>query len=219
MNSSQTITKISGALVKAQLEMSNAKKDAVNPFFKKTYADLNAIREAVLPVLNKHGISAIQPTCFIDGTTFVETILLHESGEFISSLTQVVVDKVNDAQRHGSGLSYARRYALQSIVNIGAEDDDANGATDKKDLKKEAPVKSEMPIHPVTKGSDSTPPKTAAVIQPDRKALTTKAFAQAVSRITDATHPEPELIGKLRETYLLSESQEKELKELEKQPA
>ena len=39
-----------------------------------------------------------------------------------------MVDKVNDAQRHGSGLSYARRYALQSIVNIGAEDDDANKA-------------------------------------------------------------------------------------------
>jgi len=79
-------------------------------------------------VLNKNGISAIQPTCIIDGADYVETVLLHESGEFISSLTRIVVDKVNDAQRHGSGLSYARRYALQSIVNIGAEDDDANKA-------------------------------------------------------------------------------------------
>lgn len=128
MQTSQTITKIAAALLKAQSEMSNAKKDAVNPFFKKTYADLNAIREAVLPVLNKNGISAIQPTCIIEGADYVETVLLHESGEFISSLTRIVVDKVNDAQRHGSGLSYARRYALQSIVNIGAEDDDANKA-------------------------------------------------------------------------------------------
>ena len=128
MQTSQTITKIAAALLKAQSEMSNAKKDAINPFFKKTYADLNAIREAVLPVLNKNGISAIQPTCIIDGADYVETVLLHESGEFISSLTRIVVDKVNDAQRHGSGLSYARRYALQSIVNIGAEDDDANKA-------------------------------------------------------------------------------------------
>jgi hypothetical protein len=108
--------------------MGNATKDAINPFFKKTYADLNAIREAVLPVLNRNGICAIQPTIVIDGCDFVETILLHNSGEFISSLTRIVVDKVNDAQRHGSGLSYARRYALQSIVNIGAEDDDANKA-------------------------------------------------------------------------------------------
>ena len=126
MNTSTTIAKISAALVKAQSEMSNAKKDAVNPFFKKNYADLNAIREAVLPVLNSHGISSIQPMCVIDGAFFVETILLHETGEYISSLTPVINDKPNDSQRHGSGVSYARRYALQSIVNIGAEDDDGN---------------------------------------------------------------------------------------------
>lgn len=131
MNSSPTITKIAPALVKAQSEMSNAKKDAVNPFFKKTYADLNSIREAVLPSLNKNGITVIQPTCNIEGVDYVETILLHESGEYISSLTRVVVDRPNDAQRHGSGLSYARRYALQSITNIGAEDDDANKAVAK----------------------------------------------------------------------------------------
>jgi hypothetical protein len=143
MNTSPTITKIAAALVQAQSEMGNATKDAINPFFKKTYADLNAIREAVLPVLNRNGICAIQPTIVIDGCDFVETILLHNSGEFISSLTRIVVDKVNDAQRHGSGLSYARRYALQSIVNIGAEDDDANKAVapqavkEKKEIAKE----------------------------------------------------------------------------------
>jgi len=128
MNSSPTIIKIAAALVKAQAEMGNATKDKINPFFKSHYADLNAVREASLPILNKHGISAIQPTTTIDGVPFVETILLHESGEYISSLTQIVVDKINDAQRHGSGLSYARRYALSSIVNIGAEDDDAQKA-------------------------------------------------------------------------------------------
>jgi hypothetical protein len=128
MNKSETINKVAAALVKAQSEMSNAKKGATNPFFKSKYADLNSIREAALPVLNAHGITIIQPTCVLDGVNYVETILLHESGEYISSLTQIVVDKVNDAQKHGSGLSYARRYALQSIVCLGAEDDDANAA-------------------------------------------------------------------------------------------
>lgn len=47
---------ISTALVKAQSEMSNPKKGATNPFFKSKYADLNSVREAVLPVLNEHGI-------------------------------------------------------------------------------------------------------------------------------------------------------------------
>jgi hypothetical protein len=128
MNKSETINKVAAALVKAQSEMSNAKKGATNPFFKSKYADLNSIREAALPVLNAHGITIIQPTCVLDGVNYVETILLHESGEYISSLTQIVVDKMNDAQKHGSGLSYARRYALQSIVCLGAEDDDANAA-------------------------------------------------------------------------------------------
>lgn len=132
MNSSPTIGKIAPELVKAQAEMGNAKKDATNPFFKKNYADINSVREAIMPALNTHGICVIQPTTVIDGITYIETILLHESGEFISSLTPVVVDKINDAQRHGSGISYARRYALQSIANIGAEDDDGNAATGKK---------------------------------------------------------------------------------------
>jgi hypothetical protein len=157
MNTSQTITKIAAALVQAQSEMGNATKDAINPFFKKTYADLNAIREAVLPVLNRNGICAIQPTIVIDGCDFVETILLHNSGEFISSLTRIVVDKVNDAQRHGSGLSYARRYALQSIVNIGAEDDDANKAVapqqvkEKKEIAKETIKNQEEINHAIDK--------------------------------------------------------------------
>ena len=128
MNRSESIAKISAALVKSQAEMSNAKKGSNNPFFKSKYADINSIREAALPVLNSHGITVIQPTCVVDGINYVETILLHESGEYISSLTQIVVDKVTDAQKHGSGLSYARRYALQSIVCLGAEDDDANAA-------------------------------------------------------------------------------------------
>lgn len=139
MTSSQSITNISVALVKAQKDMGNAKKDSINPFFKKSYADLNAIREAVLPSLNANGISVLQPTCIVEGKSYVETILLHESGEYISSLTEIIVDKPNDAQRHGSGLSYARRYALASIVNIGAEDDDANSATSKKQDQKQPP--------------------------------------------------------------------------------
>lgn len=137
MNSSPTITKISIALVKAQKEMGNAVKGSANPFFKSKYADLNAVREAVLPVFNNNGISVIQPTCVIDGKNYVETILLHESGEFLSGVTEIISDKPNDAQKHGSGLSYARRYGLSSIAGIGAEDDDANHASSKQEVKHE----------------------------------------------------------------------------------
>jgi hypothetical protein len=128
LNRSESITKIAIALVKAQAAMGNAVKDSKNPFFKSNYADLNAVREACLPALNANGVSVLQPTVHVEGKPFVETVLLHESGEFISSLTEVICAKQNDPQAHGSGVSYARRYGLQSMVNLGSADDDGEGA-------------------------------------------------------------------------------------------
>jgi ERF superfamily len=122
------IKQIATALLKAQSEMSNPIKGSTNPFFKSKYADLNSIREAVIPVLNANGISVLQPTFTVDSKNFVKTILLHESGEFLESLTEILFAKQNDAQAQGSGISYARRYALQSFVCIGADDDDAQKA-------------------------------------------------------------------------------------------
>ena len=123
---------IATALLKAQSEMSNPKKGATNPFFKSKYADLNAIREAVIPTLNENGISVLQPIVHVDGKNFVKTILLHESGELMESLTEIIYNKQNDAQAQGSGISYARRYALQSFVCVGADDDDGQKAVQSK---------------------------------------------------------------------------------------
>jgi hypothetical protein len=134
---------ISKALLEAQREMGNALKDSKNPFFKSSYADLNSIREACLPSLNKHGIVVLQPTAFIDGKNFIKTILLHESGESMESLTEIVYSKQNDAQSQGSGITYARRYGLQSFVNVGAEDDDGNKSSQ---LKKEETPKQKVPL-------------------------------------------------------------------------
>ena len=123
---------IATALLKAQSEMSNPKKGATNPFFKSKYADLNAIREAVIPTLNKNGITVLQPIVHFEGKNFVKTVLLHESGELLESLTEIIYNKTNDAQAQGSGISYARRYALQSFVCVGADDDDGNKAVQTK---------------------------------------------------------------------------------------
>jgi hypothetical protein len=123
---------IATALLKAQSEMSNPKKQAENPFFKKKYADLNSIREAVIPTLNANGITVLQPIVHVDGKNFVKTILLHETGEMLESLTEIVYNKINDAQAQGSGISYARRYSLQSFVCVGADDDDGNKAVEPK---------------------------------------------------------------------------------------
>lgn len=128
MIKSESIAQVSSAFVKAQSEMGNATKGTSNPFFKSKFADLNAIREASLPVLSKHGLSIAQPTVYIDGKKFVQTTLIHESGEFIGGLTEILSVKETDAQAQGSGISYARRYGLQSLLCIGAEDDDGESA-------------------------------------------------------------------------------------------
>lgn len=129
MQTSPTIAKIAKALLEAQKEMVNAVKDSKNPFFKSTYADLNSVREACMPALNKNNISAIQPTVSFEGRNYINTILMHESGEYLSGLTEIIYTKTNDAQAQGSGISYARRYGLQSMCNVGVADDDGNKAS------------------------------------------------------------------------------------------
>ena len=116
------------AFVKAQLEMVNATKDSNNPHFKSKYADLTSVRDACVPYLNKHGIAVLQPILQLENKQWIKTTLLHESGEEYSCLTEIIYNQ-NTAQAHGSGITYARRYGLQSLVCIGAEDDDGNEAS------------------------------------------------------------------------------------------
>ena len=130
MNKSESIVKLSMALLKAQKAMGSATKDAKNPFFKSNYADYGSVLEVVKGPLNDHGILVLQPHSQ-DGTgSFVETVLVHaDSGEYISSSTPVICAKQNDPQAMGSAITYARRYGLQSLLSIPSEDDDANSAT------------------------------------------------------------------------------------------
>lgn len=138
----KTINKFAAAFIAAQSQMVDAKKDSTNPFFKNKYADLNSVREACVPALNANGIAVLQPIVQVDGKNFVKTLLLHESGESMECLTEILFAKQNDPQAQGSGITYARRYGLQSLVNIGAEDDDGNKAAEKsKSEPKKEPIK------------------------------------------------------------------------------
>lgn len=125
MNKSESIKEIATALNKAQAEMSGAKKKETNPFFKSKYADMNAVVDAVRIPFSENGLSYSQFPLFEDGKVGVETILMHSSGEWISSVLLLPMTK-QDPQSAGSAITYARRYALQSIAGIPAEDDDGN---------------------------------------------------------------------------------------------
>lgn len=132
MIKSESIVNLAAALVRAQRKMVNAKKDAKNLFFKSTYANLNSVREAVTPALNEEGISVLQLMIHHSEKNFVRTTLLHESGEYVCSDTEIVVKEANNPQALGSAISYARRYGLSSATSSGAEDDDGEAAVERK---------------------------------------------------------------------------------------
>ncbi len=136
---------IATALLKAQQEMVNPKKANTNPFFKNKYAGLNEVLDAVVSVLNNNGIVVLQPMVHLDNKNFVKTVLMHESGEMLESFTEIIYNKQNDAQAQGSGITYARRYGLQSFVSVGAEDDDGNSAS-KTDVKTLPDQKNAEPV-------------------------------------------------------------------------
>jgi len=116
------------ALNKAQKAMGAAKKGAKNPFFKSKYADLNSVIEAVKDPLNDNGITVLQRHAVTEHGPVVRTTLIHVSGELIESDTLIEVAKKSDPQALGSAISYARRYGLQSLLCLPAEDDDGETA-------------------------------------------------------------------------------------------
>ena len=131
MNKSDTIASLAAALNKAQAEMSGAKKSAKNPFFKSNYANLEEVINCVKEPFANNGLSFVQFPISGEGLAGVETIIMHESGEFISGEFLLKCSK-NDPQGMGSAITYARRYGLQSACGVPSEDDDGEGAMKRK---------------------------------------------------------------------------------------
>lgn len=128
MNRSDSIASLAKALVAAQKELKNPALDKSNPHFRSKFASLAGVRDTVTPILAKHGLTVLQLLCNDEHGVACETVLTHESGEFISSTFSVPVTK-HDAQGVGSAATYARRYALMALCNVvGDEDDDGNAA-------------------------------------------------------------------------------------------
>lgn len=125
---SSSVAALAAALAKAQGLMTHASKDAQNPHFKNRYADLAAVWSAIREPLSVNGLSVVQTVTQGDGTVGVRSLLLHASGEWISSALEMPVAQ-KTPQGYGSALTYARRYALSALVGIAQDDDDAEAAT------------------------------------------------------------------------------------------
>ena len=115
------------------------------------YADIADVLEAALPVLSQHKLAVVQPTMVSNGAIFVITRLCHASGQWLES--EYPVATINgDHQKMGGAMTYARRYALCSLLGIAADEDtDGVGAEEQP---KQAPARTQ-----VTSGKREAPPE------------------------------------------------------------
>jgi hypothetical protein len=114
------------SLHKAKTEIGKVTKNATNPHFKQSYADINALIETVEPILLNNGLLLLQT--IKDGKQ--KSVIYHvESGENIES--EIDLPTSGTAQAMGSAITYYRRYTLQSLLTLQAEDDDGHKASEK----------------------------------------------------------------------------------------
>lgn len=127
MEKSESIKELALALCKFQSAVETIKKKEENPFFHSKYASLAEILNVIRQPLADNGLSFVQ---FPKGKYGLETMLMHESGEWISEGYEMEPSK-KDPQGAGSVITYQRRYALGAILGLNIdEDDDANSTSE-----------------------------------------------------------------------------------------
>lgn len=152
MTTSNTTSKLFAALAKAQAEMKAVPFDAQNPFLKNRYASLGAIIESSRATLAKHGLSVVQMPINEGDFIGVETLLGHESGEYVSNRFTMHIGEEKGksaAQVAGSIVTYLRRYSLGAFLNAYA-DEDTDGEAASPTLIKNAPKAAPAPAKPAT---------------------------------------------------------------------
>jgi ERF superfamily protein len=131
MNKSDDIGQLSAALVSFQSEAIDASKDRKGYGYK--YADLSGVLEVIRPLAAKHKIAFTQLLSYANDRVVIETVLFHESNQWISSIFSIPVEipisqkgkqTMTQAQAIGCVITYARRYALSAIFGITQEDND-----------------------------------------------------------------------------------------------
>lgn len=125
----KTETNFYEKLAAVKAEVGRISKDSSNPFFKSKYFDVNSLLLHVEPIIQKHGLILLQPI----QDNLVKSIIFDTNGFSIES--GIVLPELNDPQKLGSAITYYRRYTLQSLLALQAEDDDANLASNKVNAK------------------------------------------------------------------------------------
>jgi len=171
MEHSEKIGELAKALAMAQGGFKPVKRDATNPFYHSKYAPLSSIIDATREALTKNGLAFLQTVSVNDHVT-VETMLMHESGEWVKGAISLK-PKADDPQAAGSAITYGRRYSLGAILGVASEDDDdgntAGGKTEQKKAEPRQEPKAEAPAQPARKPQVSNPDDT--ITQPQQRAI------------------------------------------------
>ena len=114
------------ALLAVQAEAPTLAKDGKNPAFKGSkYTKLDTIVETMTPILTKHGLVWTTKPSFNDaGAATLKYKLAHAASGETEEGEMLLLSVKNDPQGQGSGITYARRYALCAVLNLVADDDD-----------------------------------------------------------------------------------------------
>ena len=124
MTTSESIKSLTAALGRFHAAKVAVSKDATNPHFKTKYASLSSVLDAISAPMQEAGLVFTQ---FPDGDTLTTRIIETKSGEWMEG--SLPLKGAGTAQQQGSALTYARRYALCSILGLSVEDDDGNAAS------------------------------------------------------------------------------------------
>jgi hypothetical protein len=121
MNPPQSAT---SALVQALAALDNVKANKMNPAFKAKYVSLDALLDAIKPVLLDHDLALIQTLVSQEGKVGVSTAFLHSSGERFDFGTLLVKAEGLTAQQIGGAITYIRRQSIQTACGISVDLDD-----------------------------------------------------------------------------------------------
>jgi hypothetical protein len=165
MRTSTTINALAKSLAAASASLRNPGQDATNPHFRSKYTSLVGLIDSLRAPLAAQGIIVLQPVSSpVAGRVRVETVLLHSSGEWMSSTADLPSGAT--AQSFGAAVAYLRRYALQSMLGVSGDAD----ADDDGEAERLAALK---PAKAVVKKASTTaapiPPDTYVVLKVESK--------------------------------------------------
>lgn len=123
-------------ILKLQGEIGVLSKTETNPFFKSKYMDINGLLAQLQPLLEKYKLTVIQPLSNIDGKPALTTIIFDVENNKELYASSIPLPDIQDPQKIGSAITYFRRYSLQSLFLLQAEDDDGNSSSGKKTKEK-----------------------------------------------------------------------------------